>query len=108
MNDITSGEKMREHMQQYFARANKEISDMVVNDFISGLKFNSGHIAHMHYGSLLGAISESELIDFLSSIGISQKIFIGIRDASCEGDMDARGCVHNPGYTCDPRYCHSH
>jgi hypothetical protein len=108
MGGVNSTEQLREHVLRYFLNYKRVVSSEVLEGFVKSVRFHEGHIAHMHYGPLIDATSESETIKFLSTIGISEEIFTGIRDTSCEGDMAARSCIRAPGYVCDPRYCQSH
>lgn len=104
----TNAEELHAHALAYFKSHKSAEFDEVIESFVKSVKYVKQQIAHMHYGPLLEATSEAEFKEFLPTIGIPLIHFQAIRDASCAGDIDARSCIRNPGYACDPSLCQSH
>ncbi|QUP54517.1 hypothetical protein GO998_12565 [Ralstonia syzygii] len=84
----------------------EKVSTEVFNEFIFSIAVEEGNIAHMRYGAIERALSPAEFAQLLEDLGIPGTTFQAYKDKSCEGNIQFRSCVDNPGNYCNPSYCH--
>jgi len=83
-----------------------KVSADILDRFLASISVEGGYVAHMSYGEIERSLSAADFSRLLGQLHITGATFQAYKDKSCEGNIQARFCVDNPGNYCNPSYCH--
>jgi hypothetical protein len=83
----------------------KNIENKVLSRFMSSIKVNEGHIAHMEYGEIKSSLSDVQFDNLLNALDIDKEKFIRYSDRTCTHTGKWASCIISVGSYCDTDYC---